>query len=112
MRNPVARFDLAAPLDRKRGAGKAVRGGLSRESSSGLVRSGGRWRYKGDFHLVGSIEPKESIHASESVGDDRWAFKPVFSSDNRKKFLKDAIESKDLLYLCALSGERSEHYNG
>lgn len=112
MRNPVARLDLAAPLDRKKGASKTARGGLSRESSSGLVRSGDRRQYKRNFHLVGSVEPKEGIHASESVGDDRWALKPAFSSDNRKKLLKDAIEREDLLYLRTLSGERSEHYNG
>lgn len=89
-----------------------MRGGLSRESSSGLVPSGDHGQYERNFHLVGSVEPKEGIHASKSVGDDGWALKPAFSSDNRKKLLKDAIERKDLLYLCALSGERSEHYNG
>ena len=112
MRNPVARLGLAAPLNQKKEARRAVMGGPSRESSSGLVRSGDRRRYKMNFHLVGSVEPKECIHASESVGDDRWAFEPAFSSNDRKKLLKYAIERKDLLYLCALSSERSEHYNG
>jgi hypothetical protein len=63
------------------------------------------------FHLVRGVEPEKGINASESVGNNRLAFEPTFSSDDRKKLLEDAVKRKNLLYLRALPNKRGQHRN-
>jgi hypothetical protein len=62
-----------------------------------------------EFHLVRSVKPEKRINAFESVGNNRLAFEPTFSSDDRKKLLEDAVKRKDLLYLRALPNQSGQH---